>query len=35
MNMTDLGNIRAFYEFMRVLMIAGRDGHAVVNGDII
>jgi hypothetical protein len=35
MNMTDLGNIRAFYEFTRTLMIAGRDGHAAVNGDII
>jgi hypothetical protein len=35
MNMTDLGNIRAFYEFTRTLMIAGRDGHAAVNGDLI
>ncbi|KAF4629538.1 hypothetical protein G7Y89_g8608 [Cudoniella acicularis] len=33
-NMTDFGHIRAFYEFTRVLMIAGRDGHATLNGDI-
>jgi len=34
-NMTDLNHIRAFYEFTRTFMIAGRDGHAAVNGDII
>jgi hypothetical protein len=35
MNITGLGNIRAFYEFTRTLMITGRDSHAAVNGDII
>jgi hypothetical protein len=28
-NITDLGHIRAFYEFTSAFMIAGRDGHAV------
>jgi hypothetical protein len=35
MNLTDFGNIRAFFEFTSSLMIAGRDGHANTEGDLI
>ena len=34
-NATDFGHIRAFYEFTRQLLIAGRDGHAAVDGSLI
>ena len=34
-NLIDLSNIEAFYEYTRQLMIAGRDGHAALNGDLI
>jgi hypothetical protein len=33
-NITDLGHIRAFYEFTSAFVIAGRNDHAVVNGDL-
>lgn len=35
LNLTDLGNIQTFFEFTRMLMVAGHDGPAAVNGDII
>ena len=35
LNATDLQNIRALYEFSRDFLIAGRDGHADIEGALI
>ncbi|KAE9363928.1 hypothetical protein N431DRAFT_489754 [Stipitochalara longipes BDJ] len=34
-NMTDLGHVRAFYFYVRDLIMAGHDGHVLYNGDLI